>query len=142
MRLLNRIGADSTREREPERVCQERDLVKLRCSTPAMFRLMLARYQITKERFNMTMQEQQAICETCDHRVNNPDPGWCYMMDSPLVGCMQYVKFSEDNYLVDCCNEDCGWSGLSGDCSVQPHSPEELLCPECHEVVEPVAESV
>jgi len=43
-------------------------------------------------------------------------------------------------YRVDCCNENCGWSGMSCDCSCQPHTPDELLCPECHEVVEPVAE--
>lgn len=37
----------------------------------------------------MTLQEQMSVCETCVHRHDNPDGGWCYMMDSPLIGCLQ-----------------------------------------------------
>lgn len=43
-----------------------------------------------------------------------------------------------DAYIVECCNPDCDWSGFSTDCSFQPHTPNELLCPLCYEVVEPV----
>lgn len=57
---------------------------------------------------------QAILCEECREKVNS--------------------------YRVDCCNDDCGWSGMSADCSCQPHSPNELLCPECREVVEPVTE--
>jgi len=82
----------------------------------------------------MTMQEQQDMCRTCDHKVNNPDPGWCYMFDSLLVGCCQYEKFVGDSYRVDCKNEDCTWSGLSHDCG------NDDSCPECGGDTEPVAE--
>ncbi|NTW87800.1 MAG: hypothetical protein HGB26_01450 [Desulfobulbaceae bacterium] len=46
----------------------------------------------------------------------------------------------DNRYRVDCCNEECRWTGYNTDCSVQPHSPDNLLCPECHENTEPVAE--
>lgn len=36
---------------------------------------------------------------------------------------------------VECCNEDCGWEGLSSECHTLKHGG-KLLCPECHEVVD------
>jgi hypothetical protein len=46
-----------------------------------------------------------------------------------------------DKYVVDCCNAGCGWSGLSTDCVCFKHHPDDLMCPECNEVVEPVGEA-
>jgi len=43
-----------------------------------------------------------------------------------------------EKYRVDCCNEDCSWSGYSADCVCFKHDKDKLFCPECHEVVEPV----
>ena len=48
------------------------------------------------------------------------------------------LRGTASSWRVNCCNADCGWAGLSTDCVHQPHSPKMLLCPECHEVVEPV----
>lgn len=44
----------------------------------------------------------------------------------------------EETFRVDCCNEECGWTGLSNNCVTPKHDPEKLLCPECSEVVEPI----
>jgi hypothetical protein len=43
-----------------------------------------------------------------------------------------------DKYRVDCCNKDCGWTGYSIDCVTFKHDSAHLMCPQCHEVVEPV----
>jgi hypothetical protein len=43
-----------------------------------------------------------------------------------------------EKYLVDCCNEDCGWAGYSTECVCFKHDRDKLFCPECHEVAEPV----
>ncbi len=45
-----------------------------------------------------------------------------------------------NDYYVDCCNEDCGWSGPKSETVHPKHVPDLLLCPECHEVVGPVGE--
>ncbi len=45
------------------------------------------------------------------------------------------------DYAVDCNNPDCGWTGMASRCVTPKHVPEELLCPECHETVEPVGEA-
>ena len=37
-----------------------------------------------------------------------------------------------------CCNSECNWEGEISECVHQPHS-EQLLCPECHEVVEEIS---
>ena len=46
---------------------------------------------------------------------------------------------NNDKYIVDCCNEECGWTGYSTDCVTFKHG-DSLLCPECYDVVEPVME--
>jgi len=45
-----------------------------------------------------------------------------------------------EDFMVDCCNENCAWSGLSSACVTPKHEPHHLLCPECYEVVEPIGE--
>lgn len=45
-----------------------------------------------------------------------------------------------EDFVVDCCNEKCAWSGLASDCVTPKHEPDHLLCPECYKVVEPVGE--
>jgi len=42
----------------------------------------------------------------------------------------------EDHY-VDCCNSDCGWTGLYSETVQMKHGFPSGLCPECHEVTEP-----
>jgi hypothetical protein len=42
------------------------------------------------------------------------------------------------DYRVDCCNENCSWSGLASQCLRWKHDTGDMFCPECHEVVEPV----
>ena len=37
---------------------------------------------------------------------------------------------------VQCCNEACGWSGPLAQTVTPKHVPEQLLCPDCYEVVE------
>jgi hypothetical protein len=54
-----------------------------------------------------------------------------------IVTRIEFEYTSADKYLVDCCNEICGWTGFSTDCVTFKHGY-KLLCPECHEVVEPV----
>lgn len=44
----------------------------------------------------------------------------------------------EEDYLVECCNEDCGWGGLKSETVSPKHDATRQLCPECHEVTEPV----
>lgn len=39
-------------------------------------------------------------------------------------------------YYVECCNDECGWEGMNNQCVTFKHGG-KLLCPECHEVVEP-----
>jgi len=46
-------------------------------------------------------------------------------------------KPHEDDYEVDCCNGDCGWSGPKSQCLRWKHDTGDLLCPECGEVTEP-----
>lgn len=53
------------------------------------------------------------------------------------------VSMKEPNdYMVECCNEGCGWTGLKSKTVVfkrdkgKPNVP--LFCPECHEVCEPI----
>ena len=43
-----------------------------------------------------------------------------------------------DKYIVECCNADCDWSGYSTDCVTFKHDQTYMMCPQCHEVVEPV----
>ena len=45
---------------------------------------------------------------------------------------------SEEDYLVECCNEDCGWEGCMSETVHPKHDATQQLCPECHEVTEPV----
>jgi hypothetical protein len=45
-----------------------------------------------------------------------------------------------EKYRVDCCNPECGWTGYSTECVRWKHYTGEILCPECHEVVEAVAD--
>ena len=42
-----------------------------------------------------------------------------------------------DDYYVDCCNEECGWTGLRSETVHPKHCVEEQLCPVCTEVTEP-----
>ena len=48
----------------------------------------------------------------------------------------------EDDYMVECCHEDCGWTGLKSETVVRKHDAGKenvpLFCPECHDVCEPV----
>lgn len=39
--------------------------------------------------------------------------------------------------VVDCCNGDCNWQGKVSECVRMKHDTQPL-CPECHEVTEPV----
>ena len=34
---------------------------------------------------------------------------------------------NNDKYIVDCCNEECGWTGFSTDCGTFKHD-DKLLC--------------
>ena len=95
----------------------------------------------------MTMQEQQAICETCVHRHQNPDGGWCYMMESPLVGCLQLEPFKRETPVatwhisldVECpkCGEDVDLTDYDDfwvDSSIEPAETVQgydVICPEC-----------
>ena len=47
-----------------------------------------------------------------------------------------------EDYTVDCCNEDCGWTGLKSETVHHKHDTAMLLCPECHETTEPVADHI
>jgi len=42
-------------------------------------------------------------CETCKHRLNNPDDGWCYMFrDEPDAVCMKHTGREDDfKVLID-----------------------------------------
>jgi hypothetical protein len=42
----------------------------------------------------------------------------------------------EDDYCVECANEECGWSGLLSE--TKNDSVSEGACPECGSLVEPV----
>lgn len=44
----------------------------------------------------ITAEQQVSICQGCDYQVNNPDGGWCYMMDRMLIGCKQYENCEPD----------------------------------------------
>ena len=37
---------------------------------------------------------------------------------------------------AECCNADCGWTGLLSECLRWKHDTGVRFCPECHEVVE------
>lgn len=39
---------------------------------------------------------------------------------------------------VECCNADCGWKGPLSKCLMWKHDTGARICPECHEVVEPL----
>ena len=45
-----------------------------------------------------------------------------------------------EKYRVDCCNPECGWTGYSTECVRWKHDTGDIYCPECHEVVEAVAD--
>jgi hypothetical protein len=47
------------------------------------------------------------------------------------------VPICPDDYMVDCCNDECGWQGLKSRCLRWKHDTGEIFCPECHEVCEP-----
>ena len=54
------------------------------------------------------------------------------------IGRMELVaNTSKESYWVDCGNDDCRWHGLSEDCVHPKNDPTFLLCPDCHDVVEP-----
>ena len=40
------------------------------------------------------------------------------------------------NYYVACINPDCGWQGQESETVHSTHWPQDMRCPECHEVVE------
>jgi hypothetical protein len=44
-------------------------------------------------------------------------------------------KINRDIIVAACINTECGWFGLSNECSTQKHDV-KLLCPDCHEIVE------
>jgi len=48
---------------------------------------------------------------------------------------MTILQMIDSKYTVDCCNPECSWTGYSTDCS---KTPDDLLCPICHTVVQPV----
>jgi hypothetical protein len=45
-----------------------------------------------------------------------------------------FGRFFGDEYV--CCNPECQWTGKIEDCVHPKHSPNDLLCPECYEVVQ------
>jgi hypothetical protein len=50
----------------------------------------------------------------------------------------QFPEFAEiEDHIVDCCNPDCGWTGLHSQTVQMKHGFPNGLCPECHEVTEP-----
>jgi hypothetical protein len=50
-----------------------------------------------KELLN-TSPDSSGDCELCDHRVNNPDPGWCYMFNDKMEGCKIWRQIDKGNY--------------------------------------------
>jgi hypothetical protein len=54
------------------------------------------------------------------------------------VECVGHLREPPEDCQVDCCSDECGWTGLSSQCVTFKHWPGEILCPECREVVEPV----
>ena len=40
-------------------------------------------------------------------------------------------------YYVDCCNAECGWTGLNTETVHPKHHPLDQMCPHCNEVTEP-----
>lgn len=53
------------------------------------------------------------------------------------VGGVEPVKNDIEDYIVNCCNPDCGWTGLYSQCLQMKYGFPKGLCPECHEVTEP-----
>ncbi len=49
---------------------------------------------------------------------------------------MNRVEFIEEELMRICSNPDCNWEGKDDECVHPKHSPEDLLCPLCHEVTE------
>jgi hypothetical protein len=47
------------------------------------------------------------------------------------------VSAKPDDYVVDCCNDDCQWQGLKSEALRWKHDTGDIFCPKCHEVCEP-----
>jgi hypothetical protein len=63
---------------------------------------------------------------------------WCTGATFPTPGgdaVGACIEMPQDVYYVDCCNEECGWRGLTSDCKMLGDIGQ--LCPECGETTEP-----
>ena len=48
-------------------------------------------------------------------------------------------EMTDDDYRIDCTNDECCWTGLASQCVTLKHGT-DLLCPECYDTTEPVAD--
>lgn len=78
------------------------------------------------------MDLPQKTCESCGISLQGKE---YFVWGDGVKTCMDCApkKYDGDKFRVDCSNDKCSWTGFSTDCY-----EEDLLCPVCESLCEPV----